>query len=268
MNLDGGAGITFSADHLRCGRLNGQPSTTKLFTERPTYVLMPINVTCPSCHSRFQVSDKFAGKTGPCPKCKEPLKVPEQSEQVVIHAPADDSPKDSTGKSILKPIERKETKVSVPMIVGIACAAIVVPITAYMISRGFETNTDGVVQAPLWILGVGAVVLAFPLVIAGYNILRDDELAPYTGQALMIRAAICSGIYALLWGLHLYMHNFLYHEPIELYEVLIALPVLFIPGALAAMALLDLDGTSAALHYGFYLLVTVGLRLLMGLPAL
>jgi len=37
---------------------------------------MPISVVCNTCNSGFTVSDKFAGKTGPCPKCKSPVKVP------------------------------------------------------------------------------------------------------------------------------------------------------------------------------------------------
>ena len=41
---------------------------------------MPIQVTCPSCLKRFQVSDKFAGKSGPCPNCKKSLRVPDKSE--------------------------------------------------------------------------------------------------------------------------------------------------------------------------------------------
>ena len=37
---------------------------------------MPISVVCPGCKARFNVSDKFAGKKGPCPKCKTVLTVP------------------------------------------------------------------------------------------------------------------------------------------------------------------------------------------------
>ncbi|NND99518.1 MAG: hypothetical protein HKN47_19560, partial [Pirellulaceae bacterium] len=73
---------------------------------------MPIQVTCPKCLKRFQVSDKFAGKEGPCPNCKHVIKVPDASEEVVIHAPADDAPKDKSGKSVLKPITRQETDVT------------------------------------------------------------------------------------------------------------------------------------------------------------
>ena len=69
---------------------------------------MPIQVTCPNCLKRFQVSDKFAGKQGPCPACKKTIRVPDASEAVTIHAPEDDGPKDSKGQSVLKPITRTD----------------------------------------------------------------------------------------------------------------------------------------------------------------
>ena len=48
---------------------------------------MPINVTCPGCLKRFSVADKFAGKKGPCPKCKKIITIPKKEDEVVIHAP-------------------------------------------------------------------------------------------------------------------------------------------------------------------------------------
>ena len=48
---------------------------------------MAINVICPGCHTRFKVSDKYAGVEGPCPKCKVKIKIPEKSDEVVIHTP-------------------------------------------------------------------------------------------------------------------------------------------------------------------------------------
>ena len=49
---------------------------------------MAINVVCPGCRSRFAVSEKFAGKTGPCPKCKQPIVIPTPAaKDVVVHEP-------------------------------------------------------------------------------------------------------------------------------------------------------------------------------------
>ena len=48
---------------------------------------MSILVICPGCKKQFQVSEKHAGKSGPCPQCKAIIKVPKQEEQVVVHTP-------------------------------------------------------------------------------------------------------------------------------------------------------------------------------------
>lgn len=196
------------------------------------------------------------------------MKVPDKSEEVVIHAPADGSPKDSKGQSVLKPIKRKETKVSAVAMVGLTAAVATVLLVTYLLGRTFAGDGDGTSQVPWYVLAAGAVVLAPPLVLAGYFFLRNDELEPYRGPALAVRVAICAAVYAGLWGLHWYLGRMLYGETMELPMLLVALPALVVPGAVASVASLDLDGLSAAFHCGFYVAVTAGLRLLMGLPPL
>ena len=229
---------------------------------------MSIRVTCPGCHKRFNVSEKFAGKTGPCPKCKTPMKIPALEDKVVIHETVKGAT-DSKGKKISEPIKREETKISSTSIVISVAACLLIPMIAWVLGKtmGFE-DADGIFRQPTWLLATGAILLAGPVVWAGYTFLRNQELEPYRGMPLLKRVAICATVYAGLWGLHLYMTKMLYGAEISTPEVLVALPILFIPGALASLATLDLDGTSAAIHYGFYMLVTVGLRLLMGLPPL
>ena len=78
---------------------------------------MAIDVTCAACKTRFQVSDKFAGKQGPCPKCKAIITVPSKKDEVVIHVP-ESGPKDSKGVLVLKPLTRKETRLT-PVNIGI-----------------------------------------------------------------------------------------------------------------------------------------------------
>ena len=41
---------------------------------------MPITVVC-QCGSRFRAPDEYAGRPARCPKCKAPLRVPEQADQ-------------------------------------------------------------------------------------------------------------------------------------------------------------------------------------------
>ena len=75
---------------------------------------MAILVVCPTCKSRFQVSEKFAGKQGPCPKCKAVITIPRVEDEVKIHAPEEYAgggsvaAKDASGRAVLKPISRQK----------------------------------------------------------------------------------------------------------------------------------------------------------------
>src|SRR4051794_24230432 len=115
---------------------------------------MAIDVTCPSCHTRFQVSEKFAGKSGPCPKCKSTIKIPEKKDEVVIHAPEVSGPKDSMGQAVLKPIARKEVRLQTPQIVAIVGAVVMVLIVALLLRFQFK---NGAIPPAITI--VGSVVL-------------------------------------------------------------------------------------------------------------
>ena len=146
---------------------------------------MSIRVTCPGCHKRFNVSEKFAGKTGPCPKCKTPMDIPALEDKVVIHETVKGAT-DSKGKKISDPIKREETKISTTSIVISVAACLLIPMIAWVLGKtlGYE-DQDGVFRQPMWLLGLGAVLLAGPVVWAGYTFLRNQELEPYRGMALV-----------------------------------------------------------------------------------
>ena len=130
---------------------------------------MPIRVTCNKCHTRFNVSEKFAGKEGPCPKCKTVIKVPERQE-VVIAVP-DDAPKDSAGRSLIKPITRKETKLTSVQITLIA-VSIIGYLLAALILR--VMNDGDISKYPWWLNYLAAIVIAPPIVYSAYTFLRDQ----------------------------------------------------------------------------------------------
>src|SRR6476661_3159539 len=71
--LAGSSRTTIVASLTCAGRKLTLRITLHLFREirviRGSISSMAIAVVCPSCHARFQVQDKFAGKEGPCPKC-------------------------------------------------------------------------------------------------------------------------------------------------------------------------------------------------------
>ncbi|MCL4202534.1 MAG: hypothetical protein KJ000_08555 [Pirellulaceae bacterium] len=220
---------------------------------------MAINVVCPGCKKRFSVDDKFAGKQGPCPKCKTVIKVPDKTEEVVIHEPESFGPKDTKGRAVLKPIARKEAKFS-PVLAAVAgISSLLVLVAAWML-RG---------QASPLLLGIGALVLAPPLAWSGYAFLRDDEYEPFRGRELWVRVGACSLVYALLWGLIPLIAGYgLRLDELELIHMAFLAPLLIGLGAFTAYASLDFDFGVGALHYGLYLTVTVVLRLVLGLSAM
>lgn len=229
---------------------------------------MPIAIICPGCHARFSVDDKFAGRQGPCPKCKATISIPKKSEEVVIHAPEPAGPKNAAGVSVLKPIKRAETRIPLPLLIGGIVAATAIFGLA-VAARFLAPRVEGEVQIAWPILATTAILVAPPLVYMLYSFLRDDELAPHRGTALILRVAICSLVYAALWGLRWYLGVQLdWTGPLEMYQALVLIPVMLIPGALAALASLELDATNAGLHCAGYLGITVLLRVLAGLPPL
>jgi hypothetical protein len=220
---------------------------------------MAIDVTCPGCKTRFQVSDKFAGKKGPCPKCKVVIQVPEKKDEVIIHAPEVSGPTDSRGVAVLQPIFREEVRLPVPLIVGIVLSVVVVLVMALVLRLQFP---GGKIPEGLTILG--SILLAPPLVFAGYTFLRDDELEPYRGLPLVLRLIPCSIVYPLLWGI--YWFAFWYLEiPPQLIHMVFVVPAMVALGAVTAQASLDLEFGPAALHYALYLVSMVVLRLIMGM---
>lgn len=221
---------------------------------------MPIHVVCSGCKSSFNVSEKYAGKQGPCPKCKAMITVPAKSEEVVIHAPEPSAGKgDVKARVVFTPLTRKETRFSMPMTVGVSIAVLVVLVVAVAL-RSYGG------KVPVLILALGAVLLGPPLAWAGYTFLRNDEFEPHRGNVLWMRAAACGMIYAALWGVYAAIPWVLDTPKLEPFQLTYVVPPLLAAGGFAAFASLDLEFLNGVLHYTMYLAVTVLLLLIMKYP--
>lgn len=227
---------------------------------------MPIPVICPSCHTRFQVGDQHAGKTGPCPKCKKPIQIPELGDEVVIHAPElEAGAKDAKGRSVLKPIKRKEAKFSANITIA------TVGLLLLSIAIAWLMGKSDLGDKQFLVLAGGALLLGPLLAYAGYTFLRDDELGVYDGRSAIVRAVSCGSVYALLWGVYLFLGsqifgNEAFDEGLEMVQIVgLGVPILGI-GAFAAFVCFDFDFLTGFFHYMLFLLVTIGLRFVMGLP--
>lgn len=223
---------------------------------------MPIQVTCPNCLKRFQVSDKFAGKTGSCPNCKKELRVPDASEEVVIHAPDDGAPKDRQGVSVLKPLKRTETDVTRKGMFITFGAILFAVAAAFGLRMGVE-------PIPPYIIALGALFLAPPLVWSGYSFVRDSELEPHVGPDLRNRVLLLSVILAALWLVYVFVPSYVmeYDSPAEMtylwFGIIFAVMVGL--GSLASAATFDLEPVNGLTLAGLYFIVAVVLALVSGL---
>lgn len=224
---------------------------------------MPINVTCSKCLTRFTVNDKFAGKSGPCPKCKATIKIPDKSEEVVIHAPKDDTPKDSKGKSVISPIRRQDVKLSLPVIVAAALGSMV----ALGVALAFGISRT---PPPIALLAGGAIVLAVPLSLAGYWFLQNDELQGFQGKEMWIRTSIVAAIFAGAWLIYALLPKIIgSHERISeigAVEMVISIAAMIALGTAVSVLALELEITQGLMLFMLYFMITFVLAWISGAP--
>jgi hypothetical protein len=220
---------------------------------------MAILVVCPACRKSFQVSDKFAGKSGPCPNCKKILQVPDKSQEVTVHAPEEfaGGGRSTSGKLLIKPESFAATKAK-PVTVALIVAAVIVVFALAFVGRLIEPPGRYIFAI------VGLLALSPALAVAGYAVLRDQELEPYRGKELYIRSSLCALAYVLIWGgFWLLTSRGLITG--QLWSWVVVAPAFLAFGGMFGLATLDLDYGDAVFHYSFYLLVTIILRWAAGL---
>jgi hypothetical protein len=226
---------------------------------------MAINVTCPNCMKRFTVGDQFAGKEGPCPKCKGKITIPKLEEAVVIHAPKPEGPTDAKGRSILKTTRFKDAKFS-PVVAAVSAVGVLGSMLVAFFLRGSAAANS----YPL--LGGGAIFLGPLLAWSGYNFLRDSELEPFRGQSLWLRAGIVGAIFAVCWFVYSLLASQLNPDyatsGMEIYQVMIAAGAAVGIATFAATIGLEIEPLMGFFSAALFFAATVGLRLIMALPAL
>jgi hypothetical protein len=226
---------------------------------------MSIIVVCPGCLKSFKVSDKFAGKSGPCPSCKKTLTVPTKDQEVKVHEPEAfaGGGKSTSGKLVTKPVALVNAKFR-PLTTVLIASAVVLVFGATWFGR-----TLGLFECwPLFgvplVAILGLLAVSPPLTIVGYEMLRDDEFEPYRGKELYLRACGCGLAYAVLWA----MYELLASRGLITGEwwswIAVLIPFVSI-GGIAGMGAFDLEFGDGVFHYSFYLLATALLRYVAGM---
>lgn len=267
---------------------------------------MPIQVTCPGCKATFSVSEKFAGKQGPCPKCKAPIQVPkvaaaanpagaatvsktavagkpaavEPPVDVKIHGPeeAAKTGKTKTGHPTSKPLLRTDARLTWKLLLFVVGTTTLLFVAAYFgrtvvagpapLYDSQLNNADAVSAHRMAFIKVYALravallAIGWPIVIAGYTVLRDDELEPYRGRGLHLRTLYCLIGYLASWGIYAWIPDDLRQET---YLWILLVPMVVLPAAVTAYFTLDLDFFGSTMHACFFFLVTLMLGWTAGL---
>lgn len=240
---------------------------------------MAIQVTCTGCKTRFKVSEQFAGKKGPCPKCKAVIQIPTKDQEVVIHgspgAVSVDGGKTGGGsRAIPQPIFREDKGVS-PLAIGIGVGSFVAIVVATVAMRYvlFEPilNKRGLEIGwgyPLWAMAMGAFLVGIPTSYYGFRALETADIEKMPVNEALIRSLIASACYAILWCLVWVFKVYVFGyegQSLPLPQVAIYAPAMVLVAGVVAMASFNLDYVKGLLHGGLYVALCVALRLIMGL---
>jgi hypothetical protein len=218
---------------------------------------MALNVVCPGCLKRFQVSDRFAGQKGPCPNCKTTIEIPKAPVKIHGLEGSEYGAKDRFGNPTLKPLERIVSDFDVQNTLLYAAASICVLITAFFI--GCMTMSTGFRSG---IAFLGLALLSFPLSLFGYQVMRNkDQLFIYTGTDLYRRTGLTALGYVILW---LVFEYFLQYANVGIFSVLY-FAVFACFGMFFASLVLKIPFSNALRHFLVFAVPIVLLRCAAGL---
>ena len=217
---------------------------------------MPLNVICTGCMKRFQVTDRFAGMKGPCPKCGAIISIPTES----LHLQEDNfvNPvKGKKNKGLLRPFLRIDAQFDPVRTRNYALIVLGVLLATFLLGC---VPMYTVLRSLLGTLGL--CLIAFPLAIFGYTFVRDrEQIFFFSGEELYRRAGIVAAGYVILW---LLLEGFLATTRADFCVSWFYFSVLAALASLLTLWLLELRFRDAFLHYCIFGFSVILLRYLLG----
>ena len=165
---------------------------------------MAIDVICTGCHKRFQVSEQFAGRKGPCPACKTIIEIPKLEDVVVVH----EREQTKTGAPAkLDSIRRQRTTVSKLELI-ISGATLVVGLALAFAARFSISET--VTQPSGLINLIAGLSLGVATSCLSYVILRNQDAEIINDKSTLFKGIGVGLLYGGVWRLqHLIIDNVL-----------------------------------------------------------
>jgi len=209
---------------------------------------MTIDVICTGCLKRFQVSDQFAGRSGPCPGCKTVISIPTLEDQVVIEEPVH-KPGAPGAHTKIDGISRRAGFFQRFEIITLGSlfgtATIVAVLTRILQSEpvGVLTTTTGI------LFGLGLILLALASSLLGYGVLKESEVEAFDRRSTIIRSAITAAIYCLIASAFVAATLLLdHHDDSRTLILAIVGLACFAIASFAPMVLFEMEMMQGALH--------------------
>ena len=209
---------------------------------------MAIDVICPGCFKRFQVSDQFAGRTGPCPGCKTVISIPTLEDQVVIEEPVH-KPGAPGAHTKIDGIARRVGffgRFEVITLCSLFAAAAVIAI----LSNILQGDPVGVLNATSgFFFALGLVLVSLASSVLGYGVLKDSEVEAFDRRSTIIRSAITAIIYCLIASVFVAAALlFDHHKDPRTLILTIVGAACFVIASFAPMVLYEMELIQGALH--------------------
>lgn len=159
--------------------------------------VMAIDVICSGCLKQFQVSDQYAGRSGPCPGCKTIISIPKLEDQLVIEEPKH-KPGSSGAHTKIDGIRRRAgffQRLEVITLCSIFGAAAVLALVIRIL------QTDPVTRLNLTtgiLFGISLILLSLGSSALGYGVLKDVEIEAFSRRSTIFRSIITSIFYCLI----------------------------------------------------------------------
>ncbi|MBQ2620317.1 MAG: hypothetical protein IJF84_03170 [Thermoguttaceae bacterium] len=226
---------------------------------------MAITVTCPGCHKKFVVSEKFAGKSGPCKYCKTIIKIPNEvpaAEKVVIHGGDSFSSggKNAEGKLVLKPLERSVKKFNRVRALLVTIGILGALLATFIVGKTINLNEN-------FLIASAGLCVVTPMIVGGlYPLVKKDEmLESIHGFDFYWRTGVISVVYAGMWGILSYLMYTRTLTPQTPTMWAICSIALTLFGIFMCMCFYELEWGNAAFHTLAFICVTLLLRYLAGI---
>ena len=221
---------------------------------------MAIDVICPGCHKRFQVSDQFAGKKGPCPGCQTIIEIPKLEDVVVVH----ERETTKTGAPTkLNSIRRQGTTVSKLELV-ISLTAVLLGLATAIVGR--FTIAEDAVAPELLISGIAGSMLGIGTSLLGYIVLRNSELEIVNDRKTILKASGIGILYAVLWRLQIIITDsaLTMDDGIILPGVIVLALALTAIASFIPMILLEFEFAQGLVHTSLFIASLVAYSLILG----